>query len=108
MCPPSLDSPNTGCESPTSTPIALGLFESGDDAALGAEPRRAQAARDAGEQRHGPRVVARDRRVQLGDAGCARVGRERLRKNRADAAAVLIVGDLERDLRRASVADEAS
>src|SRR3954468_18106931 len=107
MCPPSLDSPNNGRESPTSAAIARRLFESGDDAALRAEPRRAQAARHAGEQRHCARVVAGERGVKLADARGPRVGCERLREGSAYAAALLFVGDLERDLGRASVTDEA-
>src|SRR5690348_9864693 len=77
------------------------------DPAVGAfEPRRELAEGSAEERQRGA-VVARDERGELGDARRPRVGDELRRQRRADAALLVLVGDLEGDLCGATRADDA-
>jgi len=72
------------------------VLEADDELPLAAAPCEAERA-EALEERHDPRVVAADRCDELGDTGRTGIRRELVREDRADAAALVLVRDCERD-----------
>ena len=81
------------------------VLEADDELALAAAPRQREGAKPL-EEGQDPRVVAADRRDELGDARRTRVGRELPGEGRADPAALVRVGDCEGDLRGRPRPDE--